>query len=97
MDQPLGYAVGNALEVAEAIDTLKGEGPKDLYELCIALGSRILISAGKAGDDIEARKLAQSQEGQVQLLQNTMQRIQSGENVSPEAQMAVQKLIAQYA
>lgn len=57
MDQPLGYAVGNALEVAEAIDTLKGEGPKDLYELCIALGSRILISAGKAGDDIEARKM----------------------------------------
>lgn len=57
MDQPLGYAVGNAIEVAEAIDTLKGEGPKDLYELCIALGSRILVSAGKAENDIEARKM----------------------------------------
>lgn len=57
MDQPLGYAVGNAIEVAEAIDTLKGKGPKDLYELCIALGSRIIVSAGKAENDIEARKM----------------------------------------
>ncbi len=57
MDQPLGYAVGNAIEVAEAIDTLKGKGPKDLYELCIALGSRIIVSAGKADNDIEAGKM----------------------------------------
>ena len=48
-------------------------------------------------DDIEAKKLAKSSEGQVQLLQNTMQRIQSGEKVSPEAQMAVQKLMTQMA
>ena len=48
-------------------------------------------------DDIEAKKLAQSQEGQVQLLQNTMQRMQSGEKVSATAQQAVQKIVAQYA
>lgn len=48
-------------------------------------------------DDIEAKKLVSSNEGQVQLLQNTMQRIQNGEKVSAQAQLAVQKLMTQYA
>lgn len=57
MDQPLGFAVGNALEVVEAIDTLKGNGPHDLLELCVALGSHMVVSAGITDSLSEAEKL----------------------------------------
>lgn len=57
MSQPLGYAVGNALEVKEAIDTLKGEGPEDLTELCLTLGSHMVYLAKKADTLMEAKAL----------------------------------------
>ncbi len=47
MDRPLGYAVGNSLEVIEAVDTLRGHGPEDLTQVCLALASRMLSLAGK--------------------------------------------------
>ncbi len=59
MDQPLGRAVGNALEVKEAISVLRGETKGDLLELCLTLGSCILTEAGAAADRDAARKMLQ--------------------------------------
>lgn len=57
MDEPLGNAIGNILEVKEAIDTLKGKGPADLYELCLILGSKLLVLANKTDDEDVARSM----------------------------------------
>lgn len=59
MDQPLGYMAGNALEVRQAIEVLRGEGPQDLREVTLALGAELLLLAGEERDAETARgKLA---------------------------------------
>jgi pyrimidine-nucleoside phosphorylase len=61
MDEPLGLTVGNALEVAESVECLKGSGPPDLMEVTYALGEQMLLLAGAAGDAADARaRLARS-------------------------------------
>ncbi len=59
MEQPLGRAVGHTVEVIEAIETLKGNGPEDLNELCLELGSLALVHAGITKDQAEARSRLQ--------------------------------------
>ena len=54
MDQPLGYAIGNALEMAEAIAILHGSGPKDVSELCYHEAAELLVMTGSAGSFSEA-------------------------------------------
>lgn len=57
MSQPLGNAIGNGLELQEAIDTLRGKGPEDLTELVMTLGSQMVVLGGKAETLDEARTL----------------------------------------
>lgn len=77
MDRPLGSAVGNALEVMEACETLQGRGPEDLTELCLELAAGILVMAGKAESLEQARSLAQGQIANGQAFEKFRQMVQA--------------------
>ncbi|MCR4672892.1 MAG: thymidine phosphorylase [Lachnospiraceae bacterium] len=57
MEEPLGFAAGNLVEVREAIETLNGKGPDDLRELCVTAGSLMLSESGIAPDESKAREI----------------------------------------
>ena len=60
MDQPLGRAVGNALEVAEAVELLRGGGPEDLRQVTVELTAEMLLLAGVAADPTGARRAVEA-------------------------------------
>ena len=81
MSQPLGYAVGNKLEVVEAIQTLQGNGPEDLQKLCTEIGSYLVYNAGLGETLKEAREMVESKYGSLEAsdLFKEMVKAQGGE------------------
>lgn len=77
MSQPLGQAVGNILEVREAIAALRNEGPPDLTELCLVLGAQMLVLAGRTANIDQARQLLQKTLASGQALEKLAQMVEA--------------------
>lgn len=96
MDQPLGLAIGNALEVEEAIAVLRGKGPSDLRELCLELGARMVYLAKKSANleeakenltDLLAKGAALEKFGQMIEAQGGDRRVLEGNRLLPQAKI----------
>jgi len=95
MDQPLGHAVGNALEIREAVATLRGEGPADFTELVVAASARLLAMSDLEIDEEEGRRRAEAalSDGSALEAYERWIRAQGGdpdEKVLPEAPVVAQ-------
>ncbi|GBF72700.1 pyrimidine-nucleoside phosphorylase [Paenibacillus sp. 598K] len=91
MDQPLGQAIGNALEVEEAIRTLRGEGPADLTALCLELAAQMIVLGGKANTASEAKRMLETllQDGSALAKLREMVAVQGGDPAVTETPQAV--------
>jgi pyrimidine-nucleoside phosphorylase len=77
MEQPLGNAIGNAVEVKEAIDTLNGNGPRDLVDLVLELGSMMLVISGIESSPSAARRVLETNMAQKKGLKKLAELIQA--------------------
>ena len=82
MNEPLGHAVGNAIEVNEAVETLRGRGPEDLRELCLELGSVLVMNAGLCDDKETAKAMLEETLEDGRALGKFMEMVESQGGVS---------------
>ncbi len=96
MNQPLGQMIGNGVEVDEAVELLRGNGPADLQELVLALGSRILIEANAQTDEDAARQALQQSIETGAALEKLRQMVQGqgGDLDAPRARATAHSVIS---
>lgn len=92
MDEPLGLAIGNRLEVLEAMQTLKGQGPKDLTDLCLELGSYLVYHAGLSSDLRSAREACKTQINNLQAYETFLKLVEAQGGTVLEPQDSVHSL-----
>lgn len=102
MDEPLGCAIGNQLEVIEAINTLKGNGPKDLTNICLEIGAYLVLDAKVANSFEEAKNLLKGQISNGEALKKLIELVeeQSGDSsfiIDPNKFTPAKEIIPVYA